>query len=63
MSCHIIVNCTLKKNTYTSEIDKTFMEMVQYQIVLFLVKKSLECSIYDQKWVILGPSVQKSINK
>ena len=26
-------------------------------------KKSLECSIYDQKWVILGPSVQKSINK
>ena len=29
----------VKKNTYTSEIDKTFMEMVQYQIVLFLVKK------------------------
>ena len=35
------------------------MEMVQYQKVLFLVKK-VECSLFDQKWLILGPSGQKS---
>ena len=49
-----------EKCAYSSKISKKCMEMVQYQKVFFLVKK-LQYSLFNQKWLILGPSGQKSI--